>query len=98
VVTAQGVRVFKGGAYPFKSSDFMSLAETRNLPIEKRGALAAIDRVVKTPRGRVALANDTTATRTAIVASNAPIAHWTSRRPTDRKWTLRRRAPCYRRP
>jgi hypothetical protein len=58
VVTAQGVRVFKGGAYPFKSSDFMSLAETRNLPIEKRGALAAIDRVVKTPRGRVALAND----------------------------------------
>jgi hypothetical protein len=58
VVTAQGVRVFKGGAYPFKSSDFMSLAETRNLPIEKRGALAAIDRVVKTPRGRIALAGD----------------------------------------
>jgi hypothetical protein len=58
VVTAQGVRVFKGGAYPFKSSDFMSLAETRDLPIEKRGALAAIDRVLQTPRGRVALASD----------------------------------------
>lgn len=58
VVTAQGVRVFKGGPYPFKSSDFMSLAETRDLPIEKRGALAAIDRVLQTPRGRVALAND----------------------------------------
>jgi len=58
VVTAKGVRVFKGGAYPFKSSDFMSLAETHDLPIEKRGALAAIDRVLQTPRGRVALAND----------------------------------------
>jgi hypothetical protein len=58
VVTTEGVRVFKGGAYPFKSSDFMSLAETRNLPIEKRGALAAIDRVLKTPHGRVALAGD----------------------------------------
>jgi hypothetical protein len=58
VVTAQGVRVFKGGAYPFKSSDFMSLAETRDLPIEKRGALAAIDRVLRTPRGRFTLAGD----------------------------------------
>ena len=58
VVTAKGVRVFKGGAYPFKSSDFMSLAETRDLPIEKRGALAAIDRVLQTPRGRFTLAGD----------------------------------------
>ncbi|MGA8172108.1 MAG: DUF2865 domain-containing protein [Methylocystis sp.] len=58
VVTSQGVRVFRGGAYPFKSSDFMSLAETRNLPMEKRGALAAIDRVIKTPRGRVALGSE----------------------------------------
>jgi hypothetical protein len=58
VVTAKGVRVFKGGAYPFKSSDFMSLAETHNLPTEKRGALAAIDRVLQTPRGRFTLAGD----------------------------------------
>jgi len=58
VVTAKGVRVFKGGAYPFKSSDFMSLAETHDLPIEKRGALAAIDRVLQTPRGRYTLAGD----------------------------------------
>ena len=58
VVTAKGVRVFKGGAYPFKSSDFMSLAETHDLPIEKRGALAAIDRVLQTPRGRFTLAGD----------------------------------------
>ncbi len=58
VVTANGVRVFKGGAYPFKSSDFMSLAETHDLPIKKRGALAAIDRVLQTPRGRFTLAGD----------------------------------------
>lgn len=58
VVTAKGVRVFKGGAYPFKSSDFMSLAETHDLPIEKRGALAAIDRVLQTPRGRFTFAGD----------------------------------------
>ena len=58
VVTAKGVRVFKGGAYPFKSSDFMSLAETRDLPTEKRGALAAIDRVLQTPRGRIMLVGD----------------------------------------
>ncbi len=58
VVTSQGVRVFKGGAFPYNSSDFMSLAETRNLPAEKRGALAAIDRVLKTPHGRAALLSD----------------------------------------
>jgi hypothetical protein len=58
VVTAKGVRVFKGGAYPFKSSDFMSLAETRDLPTEKRGALAAIERVLQTPRGRFTLVSD----------------------------------------
>jgi hypothetical protein len=55
VVTSEGVRVFRGGAFPHKSSDFMSLAETRDLPAEKRGALAAIDRLVKTPHGRTAL-------------------------------------------
>jgi hypothetical protein len=58
VVTSQGVRVFKGGAFPYNSSDFMSLAETRNLPAEKRGALAAIDRVLKTPHGRAALLSE----------------------------------------
>ncbi len=58
VVTNSGVRVFKGGAYPYKSTDFLSLAESRDVPVAKRGALAAIDRVVKTPRGRVMLATE----------------------------------------
>ncbi len=56
VVTAKGVRVFKGGgALPHKSSDFLSLAEIRNLPIPKRGALAAIDRMVKIPHDSATL-------------------------------------------
>ena len=55
VVTAKGVRVFKGGGVPHKSSDFLSLAESGNLSGRKRGALAAIDRLVKIPHGRAAL-------------------------------------------
>jgi hypothetical protein len=56
VVTSKGVLVFKGGEdFPHKNSDFMSLAETRDLTPEKRGALAAIERALKTPRGRAML-------------------------------------------
>jgi hypothetical protein len=56
VVTSKGVLVFKGGEdFPHKNSDFMSLAETRGLTPEKRGALAAIERALKTPRGRAML-------------------------------------------
>ncbi|QGM44807.1 hypothetical protein [Methylocystis heyeri] len=56
VVTSKGVMVFKGGEdFPHKNSDFMSLAETRGLTPEKRGALAAIERALKTPRGRAML-------------------------------------------
>jgi len=56
VVTPQGVRVVRSGShFPFKHADFLSLAETRDVSTEKRGALAAIERVLKTPRGRVLL-------------------------------------------
>ncbi len=58
VVTDGGVFVFKGGALPYKSSDFLSLAETHDLTAEKRAALAAIDRALKTPRGRAALLSE----------------------------------------
>ncbi len=56
VVTKDGVKVFEGGrSTPYKSSDFLSLAETRNISPSTRSALAAIDRVVKTPLGRALL-------------------------------------------
>jgi hypothetical protein len=55
IVTSRGVRVFRGGGVPHRSSDFLSLAESGNLSGQKRGALAAIDRLVKTPHGRAAL-------------------------------------------
>jgi hypothetical protein len=47
--------VFKGGAFPYKNSDFMSLAETRGLSLDKQSALAAIERALRTPHGRAAL-------------------------------------------
>jgi hypothetical protein len=50
VMTAQGVRVFQGGsACPHKESDFLALADARDIPKSKRGALAAIEKAVKTP-------------------------------------------------
>jgi hypothetical protein len=57
VVTPQGVRVVRSGShYPFKHTDFLSLAETRDVSTEKRGALAAIERMLKTPHGRAVAA------------------------------------------
>ncbi len=53
IVTDKGVRVFRGGGFPHKNSDFTSLARVRDIPRFQRGVLAAIDRVVKTPRGRL---------------------------------------------
>lgn len=58
VVTPEGVRVLKRGSrYPFKHSDFLSLSETRDVPLSNRSALAAIERALKTPYGRLAVAN-----------------------------------------
>jgi hypothetical protein len=51
VMTAKGVRVFKGvRGCPHKNTDFLALAEIRSLPKHERRALAAIDKVIKTPR------------------------------------------------
>ena len=50
VMTAKGVRVFQGGsACPHKESDFLALADARDIPKAKRGALLAIEKAVKTP-------------------------------------------------
>ena len=50
VMTAKGVRVFQGGsACPHKESDFLALADARDIPKSKRGALVAIEKAVKTP-------------------------------------------------
>ena len=50
VMTAKGVRVFQGGsACPHKDSDFLALADARDIPKAKRGALLAIEKAVKTP-------------------------------------------------
>lgn len=54
VVTSRGVRVFRGGRhYPHQAGDFLSLAETRDIPRSTRGALAMIERALKTPHGRL---------------------------------------------
>jgi hypothetical protein len=59
VVTAQGIRVLRSGShYPFKSSDFLSLAETHDAPVAKRSALYAIERALKTPLGARAIAHN----------------------------------------
>ncbi len=51
VMTAKGVRVFEGGGgCPHKNTDFLALAEIRGLPKHERSALAAIDKVINTPR------------------------------------------------
>jgi len=51
VMTAKGVRVFKGGGgCPHKNTDFLALAEIPGLPKRERRALAAIDKLIKTPR------------------------------------------------
>lgn len=59
VVTPQGIRVVKRGSrYPFKQSDFLALAETRDVPLSNRSALFAIERALKTPVGRLAVMNN----------------------------------------
>jgi len=60
VVTSRGVRVFRGGRhYPHQAGDFLSLAETRDIPRSTRGALAMIERALKTPHGRMlSIVND----------------------------------------
>lgn len=58
VVTSEGVKVFEGSSYaPHSKESFLSLAETRDIPRSQRGALAAIDRAIKTPIGRVVVLN-----------------------------------------
>jgi hypothetical protein len=54
VVTSEGLRVYTGQ----RSGDnghadaFLALAQTRDMPKSTQGALSAIDRAIKTPRGR----------------------------------------------
>ncbi|PPD44188.1 MAG: hypothetical protein CTY15_08095 [Methylocystis sp.] len=58
VVTPQGVKVVRRGShYPFRATDFLSLADTREAPVSNRSALYAIERALKTPQGRLAVAN-----------------------------------------
>jgi hypothetical protein len=50
VMTAQGLRVFEGGsACPHKTSEFLALAEVRDVSKSKLSALIAIEKAVKTP-------------------------------------------------
>jgi hypothetical protein len=45
IMTAHGMEIFHGGAhYPYTTSDFRSLAETRDLPQRTRRMLAALER------------------------------------------------------
>jgi hypothetical protein len=58
VVTPQGVRILRRGShYPYKERDFVSLAETRDVPASSRSALVAIERVLNTPHGRLLASN-----------------------------------------
>ena len=72
VMTAKGVRVFKGGRdCPHENTDFLALAEIRGLPKHERRALAAIDKVIKTPRVAVQVGGFATiAARAAARASH----------------------------
>ncbi len=53
VVTPEGVRILRQGShYPFKETDFLSLAQAGDAPFAKRSALGEIERALKTPPGR----------------------------------------------
>ncbi len=53
IVTSEGVRILRQGShYPFKETDFVSLAQAGDAPLAKRSALNEIERVLKTPLGR----------------------------------------------
>ena len=50
-MTPRGIRLFAGAQHwPYKRNDFLSLADTRDLSGSDRGALAAIERVVRGQR------------------------------------------------
>ncbi|QGM99255.1 DUF2865 domain-containing protein [Methylocystis parvus] len=58
VVTPQGVRIVRRGSrFPFKETDFLSLAESGNVPLSNKSALYAIEKALKTPQGRLAVMN-----------------------------------------
>lgn len=53
VVTPQGVRILRAGShYPFRETDFLTLAEAGAAPLANRSALNEIERALKTPPGR----------------------------------------------
>lgn len=53
VVTAEGVRILRPGSrFPFKATDFVSLAEAGKTYVSHRGALNEIERALRTPMGR----------------------------------------------
>ena len=45
-------RLRRGSRFPFKASDFVSLAEARNALARFKNTLDEIDRALKTPVGR----------------------------------------------
>lgn len=52
-MTPEGVRILRQGSrYPFKETDFLSLAQAGGSPSAKRSALGEIERALKTPPGR----------------------------------------------
>lgn len=58
VVTSQGVRIVRRGSrFPFKETDFLSLAESGDVPLSNKSALYAIEKALKTPQGRIAVMN-----------------------------------------
>ena len=68
VMTPRGIRLFAGAQHwPYKRNDFLSLADTRDLSGSDRGALAAIERVVRGQRQvvKASLATPAPALRTA---------------------------------
>lgn len=59
VVTPNGVRVLRRGSrFPYQERDFVSLAETRDVPVSSRRTLIAIERVLNTPHGRLLASNN----------------------------------------
>jgi hypothetical protein len=53
IITADGVRILRHGSrFPFKASDFISLAEAGKARLANRSALGEIERALKTPLGR----------------------------------------------
>jgi hypothetical protein len=54
IITADGIRILRPGSrFPFKASDFISLAQAGKSHLANRSALSEIERSLKTPPGRV---------------------------------------------